>query len=63
MAKVKRIEKVYKTNVDTVSLNVERFSSDLGLFPYGKKWGGEENHWWLPSTDSRRLRKKGSRVS
>jgi hypothetical protein len=62
MAKAKKTEKIYKTNSDTISLNVEQFSAELGLFPYAKKWEGEESHWWLQSTDPRRLRKKGSQA-
>ena len=63
MQKSKKINKVYKTNKDTISLNVERFSAELGFFPYAEKWEGEESHWWLASTDPRRLRKKGSQIS
>jgi hypothetical protein len=58
----KKLVKVYRTNGDTISLNVEQFSAELGLFPYAGKWEGEESHWWLPSTEPRKLRKKGSQV-
>jgi hypothetical protein len=62
MEKRKKINKIYRTNKDTISLNVEQFSTDLGLFPYAEKWEGEESHWWLPPSDPRKLRKKGSQV-
>ncbi len=63
MPKSKKINKIYKTNKDTISLNVEQFSAELGLFPYAEQWGGTQRHWWSPSTDPRRLRKKGSQIS
>ncbi len=62
MAKRKKVEKIYRTNKDTISLNVEQFSANIGLFPYAEKWEGDENHWWLSPSDSRRLRKKGSQI-
>ncbi len=34
MPKAKKLEKIYKTNNDTISINVEQFSTELGLFPY-----------------------------
>ncbi len=62
MAKKKTIDKRYRTNKDTISLNVEQFSAQLGSFPYAEKWGGDEDHWWLPPIDSRNLRKRGSQI-
>jgi hypothetical protein len=62
MPKGKRLKKVYRTNTDTVSLNVEQFSAELGLFPYAEKWEGEESHWWEPSAAPRRPYKKGARI-
>jgi len=62
MAKKKTVDKTYRTNKDTISLNVEQSSAHLGLFPYAEKWEGEDDHWWLPPSDPRKLRKKGSQI-
>jgi hypothetical protein len=58
----KKVRKIFRTNEDTISLNVERFSAELGLFPYAEKWEGEEKYWWSPSTGNRKLLKRGSSV-
>ncbi|OGM09167.1 hypothetical protein A2Z67_04470 [Candidatus Woesebacteria bacterium RBG_13_36_22] len=36
MAKRKAVDKTYRTNKDTISLNAEQFSAHLGLFPYAE---------------------------
>ena len=62
MVKGNKIKKVFKTNVDTVSLNVEQVTADSGLFPYAEGWDGKEDNWWQAAIDPRRLRKKGTQI-
>lgn len=53
--KKRRDKKVYRTNIDTVSLNVEQFGAGRAPFCPGLAS-------WEKSMDPRRLRKKGSQI-
>jgi len=52
--KKRQKREVYRTNVDTVSLNTEQFIGHAPFFP--------DSASWERSIDPRRLRKKGSQI-
>lgn len=52
--KKRQEKKVYRTNVDTISLNVEQFGGRAPFYPGCA--------FWEKPIDSRRLRKKGSQI-
>ncbi len=54
MGSKKKVEKEYRLNIDTISINLEESSSALGLFPYSAEVQGQE-----ALDDPRKLRRKG----